>query len=258
VHCYLPITTALFNISEALYRIKKRLETGITGITVTAAPVKEGQDMKLNCQLQNAQIKIEVNTTTRGHIQPVRLLPVTESVQKEFGKFAAINVVSHAELFGGKICAALDRQHPRDIFDVYLLLENEGYTSDVKYGFMAALLSHMRTMSELLQPHLLDQKSAFEKQFEGMSSIPFTYLDYEATRVRLINTIHSRWSESDRNFLKSFKEGKPNWGLIPFEVVKNLPAVKWKLENINKLIHENPKKHTELLNTLELILSQPY
>jgi len=111
---YLPFDdrkTALQNISDALGRIKGRLENGIPGISVTSTPQIEGQDVKLNCQLRRAQIKIEVNTTTRGHIYPVRLMQVKESVQESFGKFAAINVVSHAELFGGKICAALDRQY---------------------------------------------------------------------------------------------------------------------------------------------------
>jgi hypothetical protein len=183
-------------------------------------------------------------------------MQVSGSVQNEFGKFAAINVVSHAELFGGKICAALDRQHPRDLFDVHLLLENEGYTNDVKIGFLAALLSHMRSMSEILQPHFLDQQLAFENQFTGMASIPFTYQDFEVTRKRLISVIHSQWTSNDRNFLLSFKQGKPDWNLLPNEEIKNLPAVNWKLENINKLIRENPKKLSELLETLKINLSE--
>jgi predicted nucleotidyltransferase component of viral defense system len=254
---YLPFDdriTALQNISDALGRIKKRLETSIKDITVTSPPPREGQDVKLNCQLKNAQIKIEVNTTTRGNILPVRLLQVKESVQKEFDKFAAINVVSHAELFGGKICAALDRQHPRDLFDVHLFLETEGYTEDIKIGFMAAMLSHMRPMNELLQPHFLNQQLAFEKQFAGMASIPFTYLDYEDTRSKLISTVNSQWTDDDRAFLLSFKRGEPDWDLFPIAELKNLPAVHWKLENIKKLIRENPKKHAELVKTLEVKL----
>jgi predicted nucleotidyltransferase component of viral defense system len=255
---YLPFDdrkTALSNISDALGRIKKRLEASIKGINVIPTPLNQGEDVKLNCQLKNAQIKIEVNTTTRGNIFPVRLLQVNENVQDEFGKFAAINVVSHAELFGGKICAALDRQHPRDLFDVHLLLKNEGYTEDVKKGFMVALLSHMRSMSELIQPHLLDQKSAFEKQFAGMSLIPFTYEDYETTRTQLIYTINSSWTEGDKNFLLSFKRGSPDWELFPTPVLKDMPAIKWKLENINKLIRENPKKHEELVTQLNETLN---
>jgi predicted nucleotidyltransferase component of viral defense system len=250
---YLPFDgrpDALRNISGALGRIKKRLENSIPGIKVTPA-LRESEDVKLNCQLRNAQIKIEVNTTTRGHIYPVRLLSVTDTVQKEFQKFAAINIVSHAELFGGKICAALDRQHPRDLFDVHLLLEKEGFTDDVKIGFVTALLSHMRTMGEILNPHLLDQKSAFEKQFAGMASVPFIYEDYEKTRTKLISTIQSCWTETDRSFLLSFKRGAPEWNLFPITNLKDLPAVRWKLGNIIKLIRGNPKKHAELLSFLE-------
>lgn len=251
---YLPFddrSTALQKISDALGRIKTNLEKTIRGITVTASPSREDQDVKLNCQLQNAQIKIEVNTTTRGIIQPVRLLQVTESVQKEFGKFAAINVVSHAELFGGKICAALDRQHPRDLFDVHLLLENEGYTEDVKIGFMTALLSHMRTISEIINPHLLDQRSAFEKQFMGMAAVPFSYQDYENTRDQLITLVNTKWTDNDRAFLLSFKMGVPNWDLFPVADLKKMPAVNWKLENLKKLARADSKKHTNLLDNLK-------
>jgi predicted nucleotidyltransferase component of viral defense system len=253
---YLPIDdrkTALRNISEALERIKARIEKAIHGIKVTAA-TSIGQDVKLNCQLRNAQVKIEVNTITRGHIMPVRFLQVTDSVQKEFGKFTVINVLSHAELFGGKICAALDRQHPRDMFDVFLLFKNTGYTEEIKIGFMAAILSHMRPMNEILAPHLLDQRSAFEKQFSRMSSIPFTYEDYDATRNRLVSEVKAHMTDTDRSFLLSFKGGTPDWSLFPHDGLKDLPAVQWKLENINKLIRENPTKHTELLKTLKEIL----
>jgi hypothetical protein len=119
---------------------------------------------------------------------------------------------------------------------------------------MVALLSHMRSMSEIIQPHLLDQQSAFEKQFAGMSLIPFTYSDYETTRNQLIQTINFSWTETDKKFLLSFKKGTPDWELFPVSVLKDLPAIKWKLENINKLILKNPKKHKELLNRLNTTL----
>jgi len=112
----------------------------------------------------------------------------------------------------------------------------------------------MRSMNEILKPHLLDQQSAFEKQFAGMATIPFSYAAYEATRIRLISVIHSHWTEKDRVFLLSFKKGLPEWNLFPIPVLKDLPAVRWKLENINKLMRNNPKKHDELVNTLRDIL----
>ncbi|NJK94511.1 MAG: nucleotidyl transferase AbiEii/AbiGii toxin family protein [Bacteroidales bacterium] len=250
---YLPFddrSTALHNISEGLSRIKQNLEKSVKNLTVTPA-LRENEDIKLHCQLDKAQIKIEVNSTTRGIIQPVRLLQVSETVQKEFKKFAAINVVSQAELYGGKICAALDRQHPRDLFDVHLLFENEGYTDDIKIGFLTALLSHMRPINEVLFPHLSDQKETFENQFSGMTAAPFSYEEYENTRKRLLNEIHSKLKETDKSFLLSFKNGEPDWKLFPVENLKDFPAVKWKLENLKKLKETNPKKHAEFVKVLE-------
>ncbi len=112
----------------------------------------------------------------------MRTLQANDEVQDRFKKFAAIQVVSDAELYGGKLCAALDRQYPRDLFDVHILLHESAYSQGVKNGFIQALVSHMRTMIEVLEPHLLDQRSAFDKQFQGMSDTVFTYEDFEATR----------------------------------------------------------------------------
>ena len=227
----------------------------IQGTTVNNHII-EGNDVKLFVQSKNAQIKIEVNTITRGHIHPVRLLQVNETVQERFKKFAAIQVVSDAELYGGKICAALDRQHPRDLFDVYLLFQESGYTENIKNGLIQALVSHMRTIHEVLQPHQLDQRSAFEKQFQGMANIQFTYDDFENTRKKLIETVTSSLTDPDRSFLLSFKRGDPDWDLFAFAELKDLPAVQWKLLNLQNLIKSNPGKHKELLSKLETLLSK--
>jgi len=255
---YLPFDTretALANISDSLGRIRERITKSIPGSTVNNHII-EGNDAKLFVQFQNAQIKIEVNTTTRGHLHPVKLLQVNDMVQVRFKKFAAIQVVSNAELYGGKICAALDRQHPRDLFDVYLLFKESGITEDIKNGFIAALVSHMRTMHEVLQPHLLDQRSAFEKQFKGMSDITFTYEDFERTRKQLIDKINSILTETDRTFLLGFKRGNPDWNLFSVTGLKDMPAVQWKLLNLQNLIKSNPGKQKELLSKLESLFSK--
>jgi len=245
--------TALSEISEGLGRIKVDLEKSIPGISVTAVS-REGEDAKINCQLQKAQIKIEVNTTTRGTINHPDLLKVAKKAQESFGRFAAIKVVSMAELYGGKICAALDRQHPRDLFDLKLLLENEGLTEEIKYGFLVALISHMRPINELLSPTFLDQKTSFETQFSGMSDIPFSYEEFEETRKKIIAEITSKLTIEDRVFLVSFKEADPIWEFFNVENARELPAVRWKLQNINKLKRENPQKHSNLINTLYKVL----
>jgi hypothetical protein len=181
---------------------------------------------------------------------PVRMMPIADIVQEEYKKFAAINVVAHGELFGGKICAALDRQHPRDLFDVYHLFQNEGFSEEIKVGFIMFLLSHFRPMSELIRPHLSDQKQTFENQFTGMTITPFTYQNFEETRVHLISEVKKSLTDKDKKFLLSFKNGDPQWGLFPLKELKDLPAVKWKLQNIQKLKEKNPDKHAALYKAL--------
>lgn len=257
---YLPLDSreeALVNIQEGLYRIKADIEKNVHGVTVHTVPLDGGTDVKLNCQGQNAQIKIEVNTITRGNVFPTELMPVMDSVQNEFDKFAAINVVSLAELYGSKVCAAIDRQHPRDIFDVKLLLENEGFTDEIWDGFKIGLISHYKPINELLSPVLKDQKSAFDNQFAGMSAFEFTYEDYESTRTTLIEIIKHRLIEDDKNFFLSFEMGEPKWELFPQPILKDLPAIKWKLLNIDKLKKTNKSKHKKMIdklnNTFELL-----
>jgi predicted nucleotidyltransferase component of viral defense system len=253
---YLPIDdreTALKSISDGLGRIKADLEKSISGISVTPAS-REGQDVKINCQVPGAQIKIEVNSTTRGSINQPGLMRVHKVVEEAFGRFAAINVVSFSELFGGKVCAALDRQHPRDLFDVRLLQDNEGLSNDIIIGFMVALLSHMRPINEVIRPKFINQRHAFETQFSGMADIPFSYDDFERTREQLINDIHLKLTEKDRLFLLSFKEGIPDWENFIVRNAKELPAINWKLQNIIRLKKENSKKHKEMVRFLERAL----
>ena len=114
------ITAGLGQIREALAKSGRAIET-------TIVPQSDGQESKFLCRSADAQIKVEVNTTIRGCLQPPENKPVVRAAQEEFGLFAAINVVSRGELSGVKICAALDRQHPRDLFDVHQLFEKGGW-----------------------------------------------------------------------------------------------------------------------------------
>jgi len=255
---YLPLdprTDALQNIQDGLGRIKDDIEKNVPKVKISTVPLNGGTDVKLNCQGHGAQIKIEVNTITRGNVFPTELMQVVNSVQDEFDKFAAINVVSMAELYGGKICAAIDRQHPRDIFDVKLLLENEGFTDEIWEGFKIGLISHYKPISELLSPVLKDQKLAFDNQFAGMTSVEFTYKDYKETRAVLIHTIGKRLTGQDKKFIISFESGEPDWELFPIPVLKDLPAIQWKLININKLKKANAKKHEKMVENLRAILN---
>ena len=256
---YLPIdsrTVALQNIQDGLNKIKANIENNIPRVKIHTVPLNKGTDVKLNCQSNNAQIKIEVNTITRGNVFPTKLMQVVDSVQDEFEKFAAINVISMGELYGGKICAAIDRQHPRDVFDVKLLLENEGFTDEIWKGLKIGFISHYKPISELLSPILKDQRSAFDNQLAGMTTVEFSYEDYEATRALLIRTIGERLTDEDKRFFLSFESGEPEWEQFPMPVLKDLPAIQWKLININNLKKGNLIKHDQMIEKLKGVLKQ--
>ena len=159
---------------------------------------------------EETQIKIEVNTIIRGHLFPVRVMDVQEIVVETFEKFASMRVLSREELYGGKICAALDRQHPGDMFDVHQLLELEGLSDEIRTGFLCMLRCHPRPMNELLQPHFIDQEELFAPQFFNMTEQAFGYRDYDSTWNRLLTVLHEELAEHEKNFLLSFKLGEPS------------------------------------------------
>lgn len=250
---YLPFedrSLALANIESSLRKIKNRIEKNKPEISVTPIPTA-GNVTKLKCQHENTQILIEVNTTMRGHLFAPRLMGVVDRVQAEFEAFAEIKIISNGELFGGKICAALDRQHPRDLFDIHYLFENDGLTEEIKIGMIAAILSHPRPINEMLNPNLIDQHETFERQFSGMTMEPFSYKDFETTRIRLMDEIKRLLTDRDKKFLLSFKEGRPEWDLLDVPKLKDMPAIKWKLLNVQKLRETNSQKHAESLKALE-------
>ena len=252
---YLPTQgrdESLAAISSSLDRVAASIERRLAPTKVTK-PVQGGERMevKLHCQRQRTQVKIEVNPTLRGHLLPVRNMPCSDSVQDEFEAFAEARVLSRGELFGGKICAALDRQHPRDLFDVKLMLERYGLTEEIRHGMVAALVSHKRPVIELIRPTPKDQREAFKAKFEGMTSLPFRYDDHFATLERLVQVIRSELTGDDRQFLLSFEAGEPAWDRFPLAGLIELPAPQFKLLNIRKFRDEQPERHAAILAALE-------
>lgn len=252
---YLPIhdrAASLSAIGEALSRIKAEIERRLPPTRVTLARQgQEGMAVKLNCQRGKTQIKVEVNPTLRGHLLPLRDLPCSDQVQERFEAFVEARCLSHGELFGGKLCAALDRQHPRDLFDVKRLLDREGLVDEVRYGLIAALVSHGRPAAELLRPTQKDQNETFKAQFEGMPFEPFTYDDHASTLDRLVKMVHASLDANDRRFLETFEAGDPEWDCYPLATIRDLPAPQFKLMNIRKFREAQPERHAAGLAALQ-------
>lgn len=257
---YLPTQgreDALASISETLGRIKTRIEDKLKPTRVTLVQQRDGLEAKLHCQRLRTQIKVEVNPVLRGHLLPIRSMACSERVQDMFGRFVETPVISRGELFGGKLCAALDRQHPRDLFDVKLLLDHEGgVPEDIKLGMMAGLVSHGRPIVELIQPRLKDREQSFKSEFEGMTFAAFTYDDHLSTFDRLKEAVSTALDDADKAFLLSFEAGDPDWRLFPSESLKTLAGPQWKLRNLQHLRDTDSKRHAKGVDELKLVLYQ--
>lgn len=247
---YIPIedrSTSLSNILKGLNTVAEHIRNIIPDSIID---VKE-QEFKLIVSVKNIVVKVEVSVMNRGLLGSSETRILCAKAQETFEAFCEISSVSIGQLYGGKICAALDRQHPRDLFDIKYLLQNEGFNKVVKEGFLLMLLCSERPINEMLNPHLLDQQTAFENQFEGMTSEDFSYEDYEKTRMELIEVVNRELTQDDKAFLLNFKNLTPDWSIYRFS---EFPGVKWKQLNLNKLKNNNPEKYKQLFDKLKEVL----
>ena len=179
-------------------------------------------------------------------------LPLCEKAQDEFQVYCIADIVPISLLYGGKVAAALSRQHPRDLFDVkYMTIPLQ----DCREGLIFCLLDSDRPIHESFAPTLIDQHEALANQFVGMTETPFTYEEFEETRTKLIADVNSLMTDDDRLFLVSFENGAPEWDGYEFEYFKNYPSVKWKLLNLQKLAEQNPEKLKMEVEKLKNLLS---
>ena len=199
---YLPVAPrqdSLAAIDAAMRRIAETARSTSPAEDVTEQPLKgEGVVTKLIVRGSGVQTKIEVTPVLRGCVYEPELKAVAPSVEDAFG-FAEIQLVSFADLYAGKIVAALDRQHPRDLFDVRDLLANEGIDEPLRRAFIVYLLSHDRPMNEVLAPTRKDITGEFKRGFEGMTKETVSLDDLLEAREAVIATIVGAMPDAHRH-----------------------------------------------------------
>ena len=249
---YVPVqdrATSLAEVGAALERIATTIEGQSKGVRVERTSA-EGQIIKLVAWRGRARVKIEVSPVLRGCVREPAMRGVSPAVEAQFG-YIEVPVVHLDDLYAGKLCAALDRQHPRDLFDVQLLLKHEGINDGLLEVFVVYLLSSDRPLAEMLAPSRQPLATIFEEQFRGMALTPVTVNELEQTRETMISLIRTKLTEHQRRFLLSFKRGEPDWGLLNLAGVADLPAVQWKLQNVRRMA---PTKRDQALERLRRVL----
>lgn len=248
---YLPIeerNTTIVGIEKALLNIKHKIEKSLAPIQVM--PIKNPQlkcITKLQVNKNGVEIKIEPNFSLRGSVYPVEYKDLSPKIGNAYEvSIKRVPILSYEDCYAGKFCAALDRQHPRDLFDVSIMIE-EGISERLKNAFIVYLISNNRPIHEMLNPNLLNIESVYQHEFVGMQFIEVDLETLHEARLNLIKAIHSSLTESDKEFILSIKKGKPRFELFPLEIA-HLPAVQWKLINIQRM---GPEKHKEQLGKLE-------
>ncbi len=247
--CYLPLEdrdTTYQNLHEILQELKMSLEKKL-GLKVNASNTLDGKkEAKLVAIKNDIEIKIEPNFVLRSSLFPPVDIELASNAVKEFEKSVTARCLNKADTYGGKICAALDRQHPRDLYDVKYLLENEGITPEVKDSFIFYLISHNRPINELLNPNFKDISREYREEFVDMAKNEVSLEELLANREKLVHQIRSSLTENDKKFLVGFVSNEPNWTLVRDSKIQGYPSVKWKLFNQEKM--SKAKKDTYLKN----------
>lgn len=246
-----PRAAALPNIGAALDRIASSLQRRFAGLEVSKSYQEKPDALRLLLRRGEVRIKIELSPVLRGTVLEPQLREICPTAQDYFG-YAEVPVVALPDLYGGKICAALDRQHPRDLFDVLLLLEAEGITDSIRMATLIYLLSHPRPVDELLFPNEKDVADIFRNEFEGMTLREVSLEELQVTRTRMLSIVHQDLKPSEKDMLLRFLRGEPSWNDSGFAGIEDLPALLWKSQNLDKM---TPEKRALSIQKLEGLLA---
>jgi predicted nucleotidyltransferase component of viral defense system len=248
----LPRPDSIAAVNAGMARVADRIRKSLAGAHVHEHKTSDGILIRLIVRLDGVQIKIEINPVMRGSVYEPIVMSVSEKVEAAFG-YAEIKVVSKADLYAGKLMAALDRQHPRDLFDVRDLLANEGITDDLRRAFIVYLISHDRPMAEVLHANLKDIAEEYERGFAGMTQQDVPLDTLLAARQQMIDIVIGKMPADHRAFLISFERGTPDWSLLGLPAAMDLPAVKWRQLNLDKLSKD---RRDALVAQLEEVLGR--
>jgi predicted nucleotidyltransferase component of viral defense system len=250
---YLPLKSrnkSLEEISLGLETIASSIRSRIRD-SVVQEILSEGYRVKLIVRLGDVLIKIEPNLVFRGSVFAGVERKLVSTAQQQLEADVSVTTLSEADLYGGKLCAALDRQHPRDLFDVRELWNAGGLTEEIRQAFVVYLAGHPRPMSEVLAPRLKSIEPEYKTQFQGMSVNPVRLEDLVEVQHELGPQLRGALTDDERAFLVSIQQGEPEWERMRIGHLRDLPALQWKLLNVARM---TPLKRRQAVAKLQEVL----
>jgi predicted nucleotidyltransferase component of viral defense system len=245
----MPRTEALTAITIELASIRDRLTR--IGLSVDTIGSASTGDRSIVVSSGDSVVKVEVNTVFRGTVLPTQKRSLVAGAAEKFAAELELPVLAVDELYGSKLVAAMDRQHPRDFFDVLEMYKANSLSDQAIECFVTYLAGHNRPMHEVLFGRSKDISLEYRSTFVGMTSehVPLEVL--LETRDRLFRELPRRLSDRQRAFLIGLAGAEPDWSLLNCSHAAALPAVQWKLLNLQNLQKTNPAKLDEQAKALE-------
>lgn len=248
-------TEALTAINEALRTARDRLAD--RGLKVQALSARDMGETRLLVQRDAVSVTVEVNTVIRGTAYPTQTMGLSPAASDALMADLELTLLSTDEIYGGKLVAAMDRQHPRDLFDVMELFTHGGITRGVSRAFVVYLASHNRTIHEVLFPTPKDIRLAYESSFVGMTAGPVTLESLLATRERLFRELPATLDANERQFLRTLVRAEPDWSLLDIAHLEDLPAIRWRLQNLQEFSRKSPARFRALADSLDARFAEP-
>ncbi|MDR2220244.1 MAG: nucleotidyl transferase AbiEii/AbiGii toxin family protein [Methylobacillus sp.] len=248
-----PRDQALRTINQELAAIAGRVAS--LGVQTRLVRSKELGDTKLIAENEISQVKVEVNVVFRGSVLPVTRRPLSAETSDLFGVEFSVPTLDTAELYASKLVAALDRQHPRDLFDVWRLFETGGITDAMVECFVVYLAGHNRPTHEVLFGNDKDIAAEYERAFVGMTQMECSLAQLLETRRRLRHELPRRLTTAHRQFLSGLTRAQPQWSLMQCPHASELPALRWKLANLETFRQRRLRDFSAQADTLDAALS---
>jgi len=227
----LPRDVALGMINDEMRRIAAELASD--GLDVSSAVAAELGETGLLASNGRVQVKVETNMVFGGTLLPATIMNLSPGAQQWLAREAPARVLNPAEVYAGKFMAALDRQHPRDLYDVWRLYQRGPIDPQIISAFVIYLCGHNRPPHEVLDSPERLLVEDYTRSLVGMIRGEIPSLDaLVASRAQLRTDILNGLQPSDRAFLVEFFAGDPDWSLLAFPHASDLPALQWKQRNL--------------------------
>ena len=255
---YLPWQTPRDEALQAINQELAAIATRVTplGLQTRLISAKNLGDTKLIVENETSQVKVEVNVVFRGNVLPVERRTLSDNTSNLFSVEFELPMLAPDELYASKLVAALDRQHPRDLFDVWRLYESGGISENMIECFVTYLAGHNRPPHEVLFSNDKDIANEYEHAFVGMTEVDCSLDTLLETRTQLKQELPQRLTTTHKQFLSGLVRAEPDWSLLQYPHAAELPALRWKLHNLETFRKRRPEDFAAQANALDAGLSQ--